>query len=97
MPFDAETTDPMVLDSTAIRAHFPALQGGAAHFDAPGGSQTPDVVADAIRTTLLSPLANRGTATAAARNAEGRRRRVSPSVGRPARRSHRTTSSSAGA
>ncbi len=67
---EAGTTDTAVLDVTGIRAHFPALQHGAAHFDAPGGSQTPDAVADAIRDTLLSPLANRGTSTAAARNAE---------------------------
>jgi cysteine desulfurase family protein (TIGR01976 family) len=59
-----------VLDPSAIRAHFPALDSGTAHFDAPGGTQTADVVADAIRDTLLSPLANRGTSTAAARNAE---------------------------
>lgn len=70
MSFQAGTTDTTVLDVAAIRAHFPALLRGAAHFDAPGGSQTPDVVADAIRNTLLSPLANRGTANVAARNAE---------------------------
>jgi len=43
-------------DVNAIRAHFPALRGGAAHFDGPGGSQTPDTVADAIRHAMLSPL-----------------------------------------
>jgi cysteine desulfurase family protein (TIGR01976 family) len=58
------------LDVAAVRSHFPALAAGAAHFDGPGGSQTPDVVADAIRTTLLSPLANRGTRTFAERNAD---------------------------
>ncbi|MET0897313.1 MAG: cysteine desulfurase-like protein [Mycobacterium sp.] len=58
------------LDVDAIRAHFPALSGGTAFFDGPGGSQTPIAVADAIRTALLGPLANRGTLTAAARNAE---------------------------
>jgi cysteine desulfurase family protein (TIGR01976 family) len=57
-------------DATAIRGHFPALRGGAAHFDGPGGSQTPDTVADAIRDAMLSPLANRGTTTKAERNAE---------------------------
>jgi cysteine desulfurase family protein (TIGR01976 family) len=57
-------------DVTAVRNHFPALSAGAAHFDGPGGSQTPDVVADAIRSTLLSPLANRGTRTFAERNAD---------------------------
>jgi cysteine desulfurase family protein (TIGR01976 family) len=70
MSSPAGIADTAVLDVNAIRAHFPALRHGAAHFDAPGGSQTPDAVADAIRDTLLSPLANRGTSTAAARNAE---------------------------
>lgn len=57
-------------DVDAVRACFPALGDGTAFFDGPGGSQTPTVVADAIRDALLAPLANRGTATAAARNAE---------------------------
>jgi cysteine desulfurase family protein (TIGR01976 family) len=60
----------VTFDVTAIRAHFPALADGAAHFDGPGGSQTPDVVADAIRSAMLSPLANRGVTTRAERNAE---------------------------
>ncbi|MET0704313.1 MAG: cysteine desulfurase-like protein [Mycobacterium sp.] len=59
-----------MFDVDAIRAHFPALKDGAAHFDGPGGSQTPDVVADAIRHAMLSPLANRGVTTTAERNAE---------------------------
>ena len=59
-----------MLDVAAVRSHFPALAAGAAHFDGPGGSQTPDVVADAIRTTLLSAIANRGSITAAERTAE---------------------------
>jgi cysteine desulfurase family protein (TIGR01976 family) len=57
-------------DIHRLRSHFPALVGGAAHFDGPGGSQTPDVVADAVRDTLGAPLANRGTGTGAERNAE---------------------------
>ena len=28
-------------DVERIRSHFPALREGAAHFDGPGGSQTP--------------------------------------------------------
>jgi cysteine desulfurase family protein (TIGR01976 family) len=60
----------VVFDVNAIRAHFPALQDGAAHFDGPGGSQTPESVADAIRSALLNPLANRGVTTRAERNAE---------------------------
>lgn len=59
-----------LLDVDAIRACFPALAGGTAYFDGPGGSQTPSVVADAMRDALLSPLANRGPLTRAARNAE---------------------------
>ena len=57
-------------DVAAIRSHFPALTGGTAFFDGPGGTQTPVAVADAIRDALLRPLANRGSVTAAARNAE---------------------------
>jgi cysteine desulfurase family protein (TIGR01976 family) len=58
------------LDVDAIRAHFPALDGGTAYFDGPGGSQTPIVVADAIRDAMVRPLSNRGNNTAAERNAE---------------------------
>ena len=57
-------------DVGRIRGCFPALAGGAAHFDGPGGSQTPGVVADAIRATLLTALSNRGRATAAERHAD---------------------------
>ncbi|RLV49105.1 cysteine desulfurase-like protein [Nocardioides mangrovicus] len=64
----------MTYDVARIRSHFPALAAapgtGAAHFDGPGGSQTPDVVAQAVYDTLTSPLANRGSATPAERNAE---------------------------
>jgi len=61
---------PDTLDVTALRRHFPQLGDRTAYFDGPGGTQTPDVVADAIRDALLAPLANRGTATQAARNAD---------------------------
>ena len=39
------TTDNLTAtyDVDALRAHFPALAAGAAHFDGPGGSQVPDV------------------------------------------------------
>src|SRR5512144_1484031 len=60
----------MGYDVRAIRAHFPALAAGAAHFDAPGGSLVPDTVAAAVADTLLAPLANRGTVTAAERAAD---------------------------
>jgi cysteine desulfurase family protein (TIGR01976 family) len=61
----------MEYDVRAVRAHFPALTAGAAHFDGPGGSQVPDTVAAAVADTLLSPLANRGSVTAAERAADG--------------------------
>jgi cysteine desulfurase family protein (TIGR01976 family) len=64
------TVTSTAFDVSAIRGHFPALRNGAAHFDGPGGSQTPDVVAQAISDTLTGPLANRGTVTQAERNAE---------------------------
>ena len=60
----------MSFDVAAVRAQFPALAAGAAHFDGPGGSQTPQPVARAVSDALLSPLANRGTVTRAERNAE---------------------------
>ncbi|MDN5750029.1 MAG: cysteine desulfurase-like protein [Pseudonocardia sp.] len=57
-------------DVSAVRDHFPSLKAGYAHFDGPGGSQVPDVVAQAVATTMTSPLANRGTVTAAERAAD---------------------------
>ncbi|HEX4727608.1 MAG TPA: cysteine desulfurase-like protein [Jatrophihabitans sp.] len=60
----------MSIDVAAIRSHFPALTAGAAHFDGPGGSQTPDLVARAVHDSLVSPIANRGTITRAEQNAE---------------------------
>ncbi|HEY4024689.1 MAG TPA: aminotransferase class V-fold PLP-dependent enzyme, partial [Pseudonocardiaceae bacterium] len=60
----------MTYDVAALRAHFPALASGTAHFDGPGGAQVPDVVGDAVRATLLSSIANRGRVTAAERRAE---------------------------
>jgi cysteine desulfurase family protein (TIGR01976 family) len=53
----------------AVRAHFPALDEGAAHFDGPGGSQSPVRVADAVASVLRSAVANKGTTTAAERRA----------------------------
>lgn len=57
----------MTYDIERVRAHFPALNRGVAHFDGPGGSQVPDVVAAAISSALLSPMANRGRVTEAER------------------------------
>ncbi|MEV4319002.1 cysteine desulfurase-like protein [Actinocrispum sp. NPDC049592] len=60
MPYDVEK----------VRAHFPALHEGAAHFDGPGGSQVPDVVADAVAGTLRAAVSNRGSVTKAEQRAE---------------------------
>jgi cysteine desulfurase family protein (TIGR01976 family) len=60
----------MSYDVAAVRSHFPALREGAAHFDGPGGSQTPDLVARAVHDTMVSAVANRGTVTPAERRAE---------------------------
>jgi cysteine desulfurase family protein (TIGR01976 family) len=65
-----DATECFAFDVDAIRQYFPALNERTAYFDGPGGSQTPTVVADAIRDALLRPLSNRGNATTAARNAE---------------------------
>ncbi|MFI1535347.1 cysteine desulfurase-like protein [Streptomyces anandii] len=59
-------------DIAGVRAQFPALKSGWAHFDGPGGSQTPQPVIDAIADALAGPLANRGVLTAGERNAEDR-------------------------
>lgn len=60
----------MSYDVASVRSHFPALREGAAHFDGPGGTQTPEMVANAVRETLLSAVANRGVVTPAERRAE---------------------------
>ncbi len=57
-------------DVAAVRAHFPALSRGAAHFDGPGGSQVPASVAEAIASTLTAGLSNRGIVTPAERLAD---------------------------
>ena len=58
------------LDVAALREQFPSLTSGIAHFDGPGGTQTPVVVGEAIARTLTGPLSNRGTSVASETNAE---------------------------
>lgn len=60
----------MPYDVAALRSHFPSLATGVAHFDGPGGTQTPKAVADAVAATLLAPLSNRGTVAESERNAD---------------------------
>ncbi len=75
----------MTFDVSRIRAQFPALDHGVAHFDGPGGSQVPAEVAHAVADTLCAGIANRGTVTAAEQRAEatvgGARRAVSDLLG----------------
>ena len=60
----------MTLDTASLRAGFPSLKSGIAHFDGPGGTQTPAVVGAAIARVLTGPLSNRGDSIASERNAE---------------------------
>jgi cysteine desulfurase family protein (TIGR01976 family) len=60
----------MSFDVTAFRAEFPSLASGIAHFDNPGGTQTPRVVGEAIARTLIGPLSQRGSALVSQRNAD---------------------------
>ncbi|MBD3916219.1 cysteine desulfurase-like protein [Nocardioides hwasunensis] len=60
----------MVFDVAVFRSGFPSLASGIAHFDNPGGTQTPAVVGEAIAQTLTAPLSQRGAATVSQRNAE---------------------------
>ena len=60
----------MVYDVDRLRSAVPALQEGAAHFDGPGGTQTPDHVADAVAATLRAAVSNRGRGTASERRAD---------------------------
>ncbi|MFE9611637.1 cysteine desulfurase-like protein [Streptomyces sp. NPDC006012] len=60
----------MTYDISALRAEFPALDAGIAHFDGPGGTQTPRAVIRAIGDALAQPLSNRGRQTPGERNAD---------------------------
>ncbi len=58
----------MTLDIDGLRAEFPSLKSGIAHFDGPGGTQTPAVVGAAIAAALTGPLSNRGRSVVSERN-----------------------------
>jgi cysteine desulfurase family protein (TIGR01976 family) len=50
----------LTLDPTTVRARFSSLQSGFAFLDAPGGSQVPDSVGEAIARCLREASANMG-------------------------------------
>ena len=60
----------MSLDLEAVRARFPALRAGVAFLDAPGGTQCPQTVIDAIGGYLRESNANLGGAFAASRRSD---------------------------
>ncbi|WP_103509001.1 cysteine desulfurase-like protein [Streptomyces sp. SM13] len=60
----------MSYDVGAVRAQFPALRSGTAHFDGPGGTQTPATVIAAIGEAMSRPLSIRGAALPGEANAE---------------------------
>ncbi|WP_347058442.1 cysteine desulfurase-like protein [Blastococcus sp. HT6-30] len=60
----------MSLDVAVLRASFPSLASGTAHFDGPGGTQVPAAVGRAVAAALTAPVSNRGAVTAAERFAD---------------------------
>ncbi len=50
----------LTIDTTAVRRRFSSLQSGFAFLDAPGGSQVPDSVGDAVARCLREASANMG-------------------------------------
>jgi cysteine desulfurase family protein (TIGR01976 family) len=60
----------MSFDVAAARAQFPALASGVAFLDAPGGTQCPESVIEAIAAYLRESNANLGGAFAASRHSD---------------------------
>ncbi len=64
------TSTAPALDLTAVRADFPALAEGLAHFDGPGGTQVPSAVSDAVVGAMRSAVSNRHGPFASSRRAD---------------------------
>jgi selenocysteine lyase/cysteine desulfurase len=60
-----------LLDVQAVRSRFSSLQGDFVFLDAPGGSQVPDEVGDAIARTLREASANIGANYETSKRVEG--------------------------
>lgn len=63
-------TPDAVLDVQRVRSWFPSLGSGIAHFDGPGGTQTPRQVGEAVAATMTGPLSIRGSSVLSQRRAE---------------------------
>ncbi len=57
-------------DVERVRADFPALAEGLAHFDGPGGTQVPTAVTDAVVDAMRSAVSNRHGPFASSRRAD---------------------------
>jgi cysteine desulfurase family protein (TIGR01976 family) len=68
-------------DVDRVRAQFPALAHGIAHFDGPGGSQVPSSVARAVADTMTGGLCQRGTLTETERRTDAVTRGARAAVG----------------
>ena len=66
----SDHTQQAAYDVGAVRARYPALAGGEAFFDGPGGTQVPMAVVDAVASTLAGPISNRGPHSRPQRAAE---------------------------
>lgn len=60
----------MAFSIDSVRAQFPALREGGALFDAPGGTQTPASVANAIATAMTDSVSQRGRSNFSGRKAD---------------------------
>lgn len=69
-PDVADEEPELTYDVGALRAQIPALRAGLAHFDAPGGTQTPTPVVTAIADALNAPLSVRGSVAPGEANAD---------------------------
>jgi len=80
------TTQPAVpvtdFDVEAVRARFSSLRGGFAFFDAPGGTQVPDEVGQAIADALRDASGNLGAPYATGRAVEAILDRAKADAGR---------------
>ena len=70
MKIETATPHPATFDITAIRRRFSALQDGFAFLDAPGGSQVPDEVGEAVARALRVASGNLGAPYATGRRVE---------------------------